>query len=193
MSNFVKRQYNNNYGNSNGNGNGNNTSNYNNNNNNNNNNNTQEKKEIIPNQTYEKKGYARPEKTFTDNLTEEQIQERLEDYEEVKDIYTVPLGTHMRYYTTDKKTGEKVFRMGGLLHHNKGLPKYVMLSNGPTQWSVQVEDAIFFKKMTIDDVKKLFKEEIAGLKKEIIKLKETNKNLMDELKQKNLSDKKKAK
>ncbi len=132
-----------------------------------------------------KNGYTRPEKTFTDNLTPEQIEERLEDYEEVKNVeelYKIPLGVHLRYYSTDKQTGIKTFRMGGQLHHNKGLPKYVMLSNGTTQWSVQIDDAIFFRKLASEEIKNIFKEEIVSLKEEIIALKDENKKLKSELK-----------
>ena len=125
----------------------------------------------------QKAGYTRPDKTFTDNLTKEEIEKRLEDYEKVTDLFKVPLGVHMRYFTKDKKTGEKVFRMGGQLHHNKGLPEYVMLSNGTTQWSVQVKDSIFFRKLTLEEIKEALKEEITILKEKNEKLKNDIKKL----------------
>jgi hypothetical protein len=129
-----------------------------------------------------KGNYTRPEKTFTDNLSKEEIEKRLEDYEKVDDMFKVPLGVHMRYFTTDKNTGEKVFRMGGQLHHNKGLPKYVMLSNGTTQWSVQMENSIFFRKMTGDEIKEGYKEEMQILKDKYEKLKEKYEKTQNELK-----------
>ncbi len=125
----------------------------------------------------QKSGYTRPDKTFTDNLSKEDIEKRLEDYEKVTDLYKVPLGVHMRYFTKDKKTGEQVFRMGGQLHHNKGLPEYVMLSNGTTQWSVQVKDSIFFRKLTLEEIKEALKNEITILKEKNEKLKNEIKKL----------------
>ena len=108
-------------------------------------------KEIEIEKTYTKKGYVRPDVTFTDQLSKEQIQEKLEDYTKVDDIYKVPLGVHLRYFTN--KDGKLVFRMGGKLHRNTGLPDYLILDSGSAQWSVQVKDTIFYRKMTIDEIK----------------------------------------
>ena len=82
---------------------------------------------------------------MTDQLSKEQIEELLEDYNKVDDIYQVPLGVHMRYFSNID--GKMVFRRGGLLHKNTGLPDFVILAQNPTGkpgWSVQVKDTIFY-------------------------------------------------
>ena len=71
--------------------------------------------------------YRRPEKTFTDKLTKAEIEEKLEDYKKVDDIYRVPLSSHIRYFIMSK--GEKKFRTGDLIVRNDGLPKYIVCSN----------------------------------------------------------------
>lgn len=110
--------------------------------------------------------YDRPKLTLTDKLTADDIESKLEDYSEVTDIFKVPLGTHMRYFiTTDK--GDKKFRMGGILKNNNGLPKFVVLSNGQSSWSVQVEGTIFFKKMTIREIKQEYEDVIQELEKKV--------------------------
>jgi len=111
------------------------------------------------------KEYQRPKKTYTDNLTEDDINNLLEDYKKVENIYQVSLGTHMRYFS--KVDGKTKFRTGGSLVHNQGLPKYVMLSNGKNSWPVQVKDTTFFAKMTINELEK----ENTQLRKQVNELK----------------------
>ena len=56
----------------------------------------------------------------------------------------------MRYFIIDKD-GNKVFRTGGMLQNKDNADTYVILSNGKLSWSVQIENAIFFKKLTHND------------------------------------------
>ena len=109
--------------------------------------------------------YKRPTKTFTDKLTKNDIENKLEDYKKVEDIYRVPLGTHMRYFLIEK--GSKKFRTGGILHRNDGLPKYVILSNGKFTWSVQIKNTIFYRKMTLKEIKEEYEDYIDELEKKI--------------------------
>lgn len=109
--------------------------------------------------------YKKQGGTYTDNLTEEEIEKLLEDYKQVDDIYKVPLNTHLRYFTVIN--GDRKFRMGGSLIHTQGLPNYIKLSNGSHQWSVQVKNAIFFSKMTLAEIKADYEKEIHYLKKKI--------------------------
>ena len=129
---------------------------------------------------YKKNGYERPSSTFTEQLSKEQINERLADYAKVDDIYKVPLGVHLRYFT--EKDGEKLFRMGGQLYKNTGLPDYVILNNGKAQWSVQVKDSIFYRKMTLNEIKDEYENNFKAIKEKYDKLKEENKLLKDKLK-----------
>jgi hypothetical protein len=129
---------------------------------------------------YKKNNYERPTTTFTDQLSAEQIKERLEDYSKVDDIYKVPLGVHLRYFIN--KDGQMLFRMGGQLHKNTGLPDYVILSNGASQWSVQVKNTIFWRKMTSNEIKEDYQTSLETLKSKYDKLKEENKLLKEKLK-----------
>lgn len=127
------------------------------------------------------KEYIRPAKTYTEKLSTDEIKKRLEDYVEVDDISKVPINTHLRYFQTDKH-GNKKFRMGGYLLRNAGLPDYIMLTNGKLTWSVQVKEAVFFKKMSIMEFKKEYVELLNVLNKENKKLKEENEHLKKKLK-----------
>lgn len=123
-----------------------------------------------------KSGYERPKTTFTDNLDKEEVEKKLEDYQKVEDLTQVPLGTHLRYFT--KKDGELVFRMGGVLKRNSDLPKFIILKNAVgVEWSVQVTDSIFYKKMTVPEIKEEYEKIIKELNGKIKKLKDRIKEL----------------
>ena len=122
------------------------------------------------------KGYSRPKSTFTDNLSKEDVEKKLEDYKKVDDITQVLIGTHLRYFA--KKDGDLIFRMGGNLKSNTGLPKFVILKNAEgIEWSVQVEGTLFYKKMLIQEIKDEYEEIIKELNGKIKKLKERIKEL----------------
>ena len=126
------------------------------------------------------KGYVAPRKTFSDYLTREDIEKRLENYEKVDDIEFVKSGTHIRYFITDKDTGKKKFKNGGVLRRK--FPKYVVLVSNNLTWSVPKEGTSFYKKLTqeelleeCDQVIKDQDSEITKLKKELKKLKKKQK------------------
>ena len=121
-------------------------------------------------------------KTFTDNLTKEEINEKLEDYKLVEDISKVPLGTHLRYFV--EKDGTKLFRMGGNLKRNLDLPNFVVLQNAVgVEWTVQIKNTTFYKKMTIKEIKEEYDSIIEDLHDKIKKLKVENKDLKAENKE----------
>ncbi|MEM0354235.1 MAG: hypothetical protein QXW79_01500 [Thermoplasmata archaeon] len=93
------------------------------------------------------RNYKRPEVTYQEQLSAEEIAEKLQGYERVDNIEEVPLNTHIRYFIT-KKDGTQLFRMGGFLHNKRNADKYIMLTNGKDVWSVQVKDAVFFRKLS---------------------------------------------
>lgn len=95
--------------------------------------------------------YNRPAETYTEKLSVNEIKEKLADYVKVDNIKDVPIGTHLRYFIV--KNGNKLFRLGGFLLKNNGLPKYIILSNGDKTWSVQTKDTIFFRKQSIPEIK----------------------------------------
>lgn len=109
-------------------------------------------------------------KTFTGNLTKDEINEKLQDYKLVDDISKVPLGTHLRYFVM--KDGTKLFRMGGNLKRNLDLPKFLVLVNAlGTEWTVQVKDATFYKKMSLKEIKEEYDGIIDELHEKIKKYK----------------------
>ncbi len=66
-----------------------------------------------------------------------------------------------------------LFRMGGQLFKNNGLPEYVILKSGTNaQWSVQVKDTIFYRKMTLDEIKQEYEDIIKKKNEKILALKE---------------------
>ena len=133
---------------------------------------TSEKKEIkLESNKYKKNGFERPEITYTDQLSKEEIQDKLADYSKVEDIYKVPLGVHLRYFV--KKDGQMLFRMGGQLFKNNGLPEYVILKSGNNaQWSVQIKDTVFYRKMTLAEIKQEYEDIIKKKNEKIQALKE---------------------
>ena len=125
--------------------------------------------------------YKRPKKTMQEQLTAEEIAEKLQGYERVDDINEVPINTHLRYFTTEKD-GTQVFRMGGFLQNKQNADKYVYLSNGKISWSVQPSKTIFFRKLShteeIDALHRHYKKKLAEKDIQIEKFKRFIKNKM---------------
>lgn len=119
--------------------------------------------------------YKRPKTTYQEQLTAEEIEQKLQGYEQVDDIAEVPLNTHLRYFVV-QPDGSQVFRTGGFLHNKNNADTYVMLSNGKNIWSVQVANAIFFQKLSqkkeIEKLHKLYKKKLAEKDAIIKKLKD---------------------
>ena len=136
--------------------------------------------------------YKRPKHTKTEKMSLEEIKEKLEDYVEIDDISVIPLNTHLRYFAevTDDKTGEKkkIFRLGGFLINKNNYDKYVVLSNQPSTssggktWSVNTKTSIFYKKMSMNEIKEMYQDEIEELKTNYSRVKKENKKLKEELK-----------
>jgi hypothetical protein len=99
--------------------------------------------------------YKPPEKTYQKSLSDIDIAKKLEDYIKVKsnDIFQIPLNTHVRYFSTNPKTGQKEFRLGGVITKFGDNGEYVVLSNGKLSWSVQIKNTIFYKKLTLNEIK----------------------------------------
>jgi len=113
--------------------------------------------------------YERPKKTLQEKLSDIEIQEKLENYVQVDDISTVQIKTHLRYFKLEGK--KKSFRLGGILINKDNADKYVVLSNGSFTWSADVKKSIYFRKITIEELRESYDEEIDKYKKQIKKLK----------------------
>lgn len=123
--------------------------------------------------------YTRPKETYQDKLSNMEIKEKLKDYKKVENIKGVSISTHLRYFSIDPKTKEKVFRLGGNLNKIDPEGRYVILSNGTISWSVQIANTIFFQKMSESEFKEELKKE---LKKEIMTEHHTSEDETAELK-----------
>lgn len=116
------------------------------------------------------KTYKKPLITLQDKLTDKEIADKLFDYEEVNNISSVKLNTHVRYFIL-KKNKKKLFRLGGYLINKENSDKYVVLSNGQSTWSVQVKDTIFYRKLDSQEIMDKFNDQIDELNDKLIKYK----------------------
>lgn len=126
--------------------------------------------------------YDRPDMTYTEKLSKVQIQDLLVDYEQIKDnteLSVIPPGTHLRYF--QMVNSKLKFRTGGILTVKSGLPNYVILSSGKVSWSVQVAECIFFKRITIKQLKKEFNKLLEDKQKDIISLNNLLKSQSNEI------------
>ena len=118
--------------------------------------------------------------TYQSTLSDDEIVEKLENYEKVKNIKDVALKTHVRYFITNEN-GEKLFRIGGFLLKidERENPRYCMLCNklepngdlGGHRWSVQTNNATFWARISKYDQQK----------KEIDRQNETEEELLNEI------------
>mgnify|MGYP001442471567 CR=1 FL=1 len=127
--------------------------------------------------------YDRPAQSIHDKLTDEDIEDMLEDYEEVTDIHSVPRKTHIRYFTVIQEDGiaKKVFRIGGNLLYASPDNEYVILSNGDKKWSVQNIHSIYYRQLTIGEIKDEYEEILDDYEREINELKMINRKLYKKL------------
>lgn len=89
--------------------------------------------------------YNKPPITYTESLSRENIKDLLQNYDQVDDIKSIKIGTHLRYFSKNKE-GKYNFRLGGELKNNDGLPNYIVLSNKFKSWCVQIQETIFYSK-----------------------------------------------
>jgi len=133
-----------------------------------------------------KDNYIKPANTVQDNLTKEDIDLLLEEYDEVEDIQQLRNGIHIRYFTVSRlgQTDKKLFRMGGTIIKVDLDKKYIVLSNGKISWSVQLNNKnILYKKMSTEDIKDFYENEINTIESEQFLLKSTNNKLKINLKE----------
>jgi hypothetical protein len=133
-------------------------------------------KKISSDTSYKKVG-----KSYQDNLSPDEIKEKLEEYKPVYDISTVPINSHIIYFIFDPKTNKKQFRLGGFL--TKIEKEYIVLSNGTLSWSVQKKTAVFYQKMSLQEIKQELVSQISKtMNKKLEQLKEENRLLKQTLK-----------
>jgi len=106
------------------------------------------------------KQYNRPDKTFQETLSNEDIKLQLKDYKKIEDITTVSIGTHIKYFNIDPTTKQSKFRMGGTLQKIDPQGRFITLSNGTLNWSVQLTSSILYQKLTDNEIQLELRNEI---------------------------------
>ena len=104
------------------------------------------------------------------------------DYEQIKNVdelNNIQPGTHLRYF--QMVNSKLKFRTGGILTVKSGLPAYIILSSGKVSWSVQVSDCIFFRRITIKEVKLEYIKILEDKQREIDSLKNLIKTQSNEI------------
>jgi chaperonin cofactor prefoldin len=125
--------------------------------------------------------YKKTGKSLQQTLSPDEIKDKLQEYVQLVSIDDAQINNHIRYFTIDKKTGKKQFRLGGFL--TKIDKDYVVLSNGRLSWSVQKNNSIFFKKMSYNELKEELIEKISNkFEKKINTLEKENEALKTTLK-----------
>jgi hypothetical protein len=123
--------------------------------------------------------YKKPVKSFTEKLTKQEIKLLLQDYKEEKPQH-IPRGSHIRYFVKDND-GTMKFRMGGVIKDN-AYPKYMMVTNGKIDWSVQITNTIFYMRMNLTEIIEEYKQELLKKEDELKILTEEHKNALIEIK-----------
>jgi len=118
-------------------------------------------------------GFVKPLNTLQEKLTQEDINNLLEEYEQVEDLNDLKTGTHVRYFdiVLNNEMTKKLFRMGGTIIKLDLEKEYMVLSNGKLTWSVQLKNKIIYKKMTTEEVKQFYENELDNRDIEIKQLK----------------------
>jgi hypothetical protein len=104
--------------------------------------------------------YKKEGKSIQQTLSPNEIKDKLQEYVQLDTIDETPLNSHIRYFTIDKKSGKKQFRLGGFLTKLGDNNEYIILSNGNYSWSVQLSNTVFYKKMSNNELKEQIVTEI---------------------------------
>ena len=126
--------------------------------------------------------------SYQDLLTDEEIKILLEHYNEINDIYELRVGNLVRYYKLINNNNNiiKKFRLGGNVIKIDYEKNYLILSNGTISWSIQYNNVIIYKKLTFDELKEFYENEIDEkdiiinkYKKHILEIRNKYNNLVD--------------
>lgn len=120
--------------------------------------------------------YIRPNKTYQENLNENQIREKLKEYKRVNLLEDdIALNSHIRYFNITE-SNQKQFRLGGYLKKVDLNKKYCVLTNNKQSWCVNLDKSVLFKKIDYEDYK-VMQEENSKLKNKLLEIKDANSKL----------------
>jgi hypothetical protein len=116
-------------------------------------------------------------------LTDEEIDNLLEDYVEINDPLQIEIDSHVRYFTIafEKGKAKKVFRLGGKLFSISPDGDYLVLKHGNNVIQAYTKQSIFYKHLSIGEIKSEYEEILDKYEDEILDLKRLNKKLYTEL------------
>lgn len=125
--------------------------------------------------------YVKPDITATDLLSKEQIISRLKNYEQViPTIKNLPVSSRIQYFEI-LDTDNFRYKPGGTVIVNK-YPKYLVLTNGRKNWSVQIKSHVIFKQKDVSDIENNYETIIRHKNNEIRQLNKKNKDLLKKIK-----------
>ena len=127
--------------------------------------------------------YERPKQTLQEKMSDAEITEKLRDYVKVESITDLEVGTHVRYFKNEN--GDLKFRLGGNVIKKDAEGRYIVLSNGKASWSAGTATCIFYRQLTLADMREehnrekqeyeqklaQYKQKVNLLKKELLKFK----------------------
>jgi len=118
-----------------------------------------------------------------ETLTDEEIDNLLEDYIQVDDPLTIDIDSHVRYFTIvfEHKKAKKIFRLGGKLFSVSPDGDYLILKHGSNIIQAHTNQSIFYKHLSISEIKDEYEEILDKYEDEILDLKRLNKKLYSEL------------
>jgi hypothetical protein len=116
-------------------------------------------------------------------LTDEEIDNLLEDYVEISDPLQIEIDSHVRYFTIafEKGKAKKVFRLGGKLFSISPDGDYLVLKHGNNVIQAYTKQSIFYKHLSVGEIKLEYEEILDKYEDEILDLKRLNKKLYSEL------------
>ena len=134
-----------------------------------------------------KSAFEKKRNEIEKTLTDEEINTLLEDYIEVDDPTTIELDTHVRYFTIvyENNKAIKIFRLGGKLFSISPDNDYVILKHGNNIIQANIENTIFYKQLSITEIKQEYETILDKYEDEIMELKQVNRQLYDKLVGKN--------
>jgi len=117
-------------------------------------------------------------------LSAKELKNKVENFKQVKskDVENLSIGSRIIYFEVVNIDGDTKFKYkpGGNLISN-GFPKYLYITNGKVNWSVQLDNHVIFKLDNQDEINEKYEKKIKKLKTKVSLLESENKKLIKKL------------
>ena len=87
-------------------------------------------------------------------ISPDEVEQRLLNYEQITDCSELIFGDHLQYFEV-LADGKYKYKPGGRLIVNAA-PVYIVLTNGRTNWSVQLDRHIIFREISVAKIKEYY-------------------------------------